>query len=262
MSHPKPFHRNFRAIVEGPNSGYSGWGYIVDREYARSPEQYVRAFLLIQKDLTQLFEYIEPADTNLPTYSYRIHELLIRTCIEVEANFKAILAENIYTPLDKHGNVRAEKSWKIHDFRKVDVTHRLSSYSIHVPGWHGSASCLMPFAEWRTQPELSWYQAYNRSKHDRHQSFEIANFRNLLLAVSGLVVLLSAQFKTEDFSPRSTALTLGGHTYYSTEPAIGELFHISFPEDWPEEEKYEFDWSKLKLEPDRFSKIDYNKIQG
>lgn len=70
MSFPKPFHRNYREIVAGPNSGYSSWGYIIDQEYAESPEHYVRAFLLLQKDIQTLFEYVEPSDQNLETYSF------------------------------------------------------------------------------------------------------------------------------------------------------------------------------------------------
>lgn len=54
----------------------------------------MRAFLLVQKDLQELFDYVEPADKKLCCYSYRIHELLMRTCIEVKANCKAILSEN------------------------------------------------------------------------------------------------------------------------------------------------------------------------
>jgi hypothetical protein len=92
----KPFHRNYRGIKEGPNSGYSGWAYIHDRDYAKNAEHYVRACTLIQNDLQMIFEYLEPSDECRPAYSYRIHALLVRTCIEVEANFKAILEENTF----------------------------------------------------------------------------------------------------------------------------------------------------------------------
>lgn len=34
----KPFHRNFRGIADGPNSGYSSLAYILDRDYARDAE--------------------------------------------------------------------------------------------------------------------------------------------------------------------------------------------------------------------------------
>jgi hypothetical protein len=54
--------------------------------------------------------YVEPADKNLECYSYRIHALLLRACIELEANCKAILKENGYS---KGGN------WKIDDYKKI-----------------------------------------------------------------------------------------------------------------------------------------------
>ena len=67
-----------------------------DHNYSDHPEHYTRAFAILQKDIIGLFEYIEPSDINLVTYSFRIHELLVRTCIEVEANFKAILREKYF----------------------------------------------------------------------------------------------------------------------------------------------------------------------
>ncbi len=260
MSHPKPFHRNYRPMIDGPNSAYTDWSYIVDRQYAKSPEHYVRAFLLIQSDIQRLFEFIEPSDTNLSVFSYRIHELFMRTCIEIEANFKAILSENIFTPLDKNGAPRPEKLWKIHDYKKTNITHHLSGYKVHIPIWEGANSTFTPFKEWDIQQELSWYQAYNKSKHDRQSSFKEANLNNLLNAVSGLVALLSAQFRTQDFSPGSTVLSVSTDSYYTTEPALGGFFHIEFPSNWTDAEKYDFDWSVLKKASDRFLKIDYNVI--
>ncbi len=260
MSHSKPFHRNYRGFVNGPNSGYSQWAYIVDRSYSESPEHYVRAFLLIQTDLLRLFEFIEPSDCNLNTYSYRIHELFMRTCIEIEANFKAILKENIYNPTDRNGDPVPENKWNIHNYRKVNRTHHLSAYKVHVPIWDGMQSVLEPFKQWATATDLSWYQAYNKSKHDRRIEFKEANFGNLLNSVAGLLVLLSSQFRTEDFAPGSTSLSVKTDSYYSTEPALGGFFHIEFPNDWSEEEKYDFNWSDLKQQLDRFQKIDYDKI--
>lgn len=90
----KPFHRNFRGIADGPNSGYSSLAYILDRDYARDAEHYVRALTLIQDDLRSIFEYVEPSAECMSAYSFRIHSLFMRTCIEIEANFKVILTEN------------------------------------------------------------------------------------------------------------------------------------------------------------------------
>ncbi|MBC8394738.1 MAG: hypothetical protein ISS57_08750 [Anaerolineales bacterium] len=260
MSHSKPFHRNYRGFVDCPNSGYSQWAYIVDRSYADSPEHYIRAFIIIQSDLQRLFEFIEPSDQNLIVYSYRIHELFMRTCMEVEANFKAILRENIYNPIDKKGKVRPEKRWNIHDYRKVNSTHHLSAYKVYVPIWDGESSIFEPFKQWADSTELSWYQAYNKSKHDRRNEFKEANLENLLSSFAGLLVLLSSQFRTEDFSPGSSSISGNTDSYYFTKPALGGYFHIEFPNDWDDSEQYEFNWSELKNESDRFQKINYDSL--
>ena len=260
MSQSKPFHRNYRGFVKNVNSGYSDWAYIVDRSYSESPEHYVRAFLLIQSDLQRLFEFVEPSDTNLSTYSYRIHELFMRTCIEVEANFKAILKENIFKPIDKNGTPRPETKWNIHDYTKVNKTHHLSAYKVHIPIWEGTGSVYEPFKQWSSSMELSWYQAYNKSKHDRRIEFKEANLKNLLNSIAGLLVLLSSQFGREDFAPGSKSLIVSVGGYYSTEAALGGFFHIEFPHDWSDEEKYDFNWNDLKNQADRFQKIDYDSI--
>jgi hypothetical protein len=118
MSLAKPFHRNYRAMKPGPNSDYSHGAYIHDRDYAKNPEHYVRALILIQNDLRSIFEYLEPSDESRTAYSYRIHALFMRACIEVEANFKVILEENTFTP--------PARSLNMTDYRKVDATHHLS----------------------------------------------------------------------------------------------------------------------------------------
>ena len=37
-------------------------------------------------------------------------------------------------------------------------------------------------------------------------------------------------------------------------------FRVKFPDDWPVEMRYEFDWQKLKDESDPYYLIDYSKI--
>jgi len=225
-----------------------------------SPEHFTRAFILIQSDLMKLFEYIEPSDENLNSYSYRIHALLMRTCIEVEAKFKAILKENIFNPVDRNGDARTENNWNINDYKKVDKTHHLSSYKVHIPIWNGNSSVFIPFYEWNRNSSLRWYQAYNKSKHNRMEQFKEANFRNLLNAVTGLFVLLSSQFRTESFSPGESPICAEGNSFYPYEPGLGGFFHVEFPTDWEDSEKYDFDWSVLRNESDRFQKINFDQI--
>jgi hypothetical protein len=260
----KPFHRTVRTIKGGP--GFNGWNYIDEPEYAKNPEHYVRAFILILNDLQSIFEYLEPSDECRQAYSYRIHALLMRTCIEVEANFKAILEENTFTP-PPNGLLNMTH------YRKVDATHHLSSYEVKLPIWNGTSPILKPFEPWRqwrgrSMPQgqkvsLPWYQAYNASKHDRQDEFKKANFGTLVDAVAGLLVLISSQFRHQDFS--AGPAFYGSATWLDTqgmEASTGALFRIKYPEDWAEDELYEFNWSTLKNQTVRYEKLDFDAIRS
>lgn len=263
MSFEKPFHRNYRPVKQGPNSGYSDWAYIRDNNYCLNPEHYTRAFSIIQEDILKLFQYIEPSEINCSTYSFRIHELLMRICIEVETNFKAILSENIFTPVYKNGKNkgknRQKNKWNINDFKKINKTHHLDAYIVELPFWKGDKNIRKPFKNWELKEELSWYQAYNNSKHDRINNFKDANFDNLIDAFTGLFVLLSSQFKTESFEPGHDVLVSGG-SYFGGEFGIGTYLIVNFPNNWSDDEIYDFNWTNLVKEEVRFEKINYNEI--
>lgn len=253
MSYSKPFHRNYRPLIEGPNSGYSSWAYIPDHEYSQNPTQYTRAFYMIQKDLQDLFEFVEPADINLETYSHRIQQLLVRTCIEIEANFKAILFENKYSKKDNLNR---------NDYKLINITHHLSGYKVHFPYWDGNQNSFSPFSNWSDpNGKLEWYDAYNSSKHDRGNNFGQANMKHLLNAVAALEILLAAQFGSYGFDPGPTLLSINpGSNYFGNNFGIGNFLLLEKPKDWKKEELYDFDWSTLKNKEDRFDKIDYDEI--
>lgn len=241
-----------------PNAGYSGRAFIEDPAYAENPAHYTRDLQLIIDDLKSIFEYVEPSDEGSSAFSYRIHALLMRTCIEIEANFRAILDANDF-------QLKAGNNLTIRDFRRIDVTHHLSSYEAVLPLWNGVPPTIRPFEPWRSHRGLAvkngitlpWYQAYNASKHNRQQAFKQANLWTLIQAVSGLLIVVSSQFKDEAFDARSSYISLESGPY---QPSIGEVFLIKYPDDWDEGELYDFDWKELKLHAERFNKIDYNVI--
>jgi hypothetical protein len=156
--------------------------------------------------------------------------------VEIEANFKAIMIENGYS---KAGNLN------IKDYEKVNSTHRLSSYKVKLPIWNGDDNIREPFRDWRNNSPLSWYGAYNDTKHDRHSKFENATFGCLVDAVCGLVALLTSQFLDNDFSPSDTLLSVGGPND-GMESAIGGYFRVKYPTDWSDDEKYDFKWQDIK----------------
>lgn len=253
----RPFYLTYRSMADGPNAGYSRGAYVRDPRYARSPGHYVRAYLLIQKDLERLFEYVEPSPEGEDAFSFRIHELLMRTCIEVEANFKAILDANIYTPRLSNNK---RPIYNMDVYRKVNASHHLSSYEVVLPLWNGPRRVWKPFEGWSPTQGISWYQAYNASKHDRLQEFKQANMGALISAVAGLLVLISAQFQGEDFSAGDDSFSFGSHEYHEMAAAIGSLFRITYPDDWPDAEKYAFNWSTLRDDPNPFQQFDYDAV--
>src|SRR5262249_420865 len=249
MTIKKPFKRTCRQFSDGSYLPHGNHDFIAHPKFANAPQQYVRAFMLIQKDLRELFDYVEPADKNLDCYSYRMHELLMRSCIEIEANCRAILSENGYS---RAGD------WNMTDYKKLDVTHRLSSYQVKFPVWHGRQAVRTPFSSWATGAGLEWYQAYNKSKHDRHEQFEQANFANLLDAVAGLVALLASQFGDYDFEAPHIPVwvddTLKGDGF---ETAVGKYFRLKYP-DWPKDERYDFDWKQLENDAEPFELLQFD----
>jgi hypothetical protein len=262
MTLQKPYKRTVRMLSNGTYHNGGHWQYLLHPKFASDPQHYIRAFLLIQEDLLKLFEYVEPCDENSETISLRIQELLTRVCIEIEANFTAILKDNIYST-SKNYNLKD-------DYSLIEYTHKLSSYRVKFPVWKGDNHTYIPFENWETKPNknwhtLNWYQAYNKSKHDRHSHFDKATFNTLLNAVSGLVVILSSQFMDESYSPNTKSMGVSGNYSYDYNPkmetAIGDYFRVQFPDSWDESEKYDFNWQELSSKEEPFDKINYDLIK-
>lgn len=263
MSLSKPYKRTVRLLTNGTYTNDGHWQYLIHPDYASEPQHYVRAFLIIQEELLQLFEYIEPCDQNLETVSLKIQGLLIRVCIEIEANFTAILKENQYS---EKGNWRLDKDYKL-----IEYTHQLSAYKVKLPLWKGEHTVVTPFKNWSNKSDtnwhvLEWYQAYNKSKHDRHNHFDKATLRNLLHATAGLVSLLSSQFMSESYSPRAKGLSIGGGYSYGYDPAfstsIGGYFKVKYPDNWDDNEQYGFNWQEICDQPNPIDILDYDRVKA
>ena len=260
MSVNKPYRRTHRPFIDGK----FGNSYLMHRKYAKEPHHYLKAFLLLQNDLLDLFNYVEPADQNLKTYSHKIQQLLMRTCVEIEANFTAILIENGYK--GRKSKSRRPISWNIEDYRLVNHSHRLSSYEARIPGWNGIQGLCKPYEPWKNDEQLPWYKAYNESKHDRQNNFPQAKLKYLIDAMCGLVILITAQFSNESYQPGPIGIAIEYEGYDSDDgmiSAIGGVFRVKKPADWPVEERYDFKWRDLREMEDPFDEFNhaqyYNK---
>lgn len=238
--------------MDGSYANSGNGRYIGHKNYADNPERYVRAYEIIQQDILKLFEYIEPSDQNLRSFSYRTHELLMRSCIEFEANCKSILLKNGYE--SPNG-----KNMTIEDYKLIEHSHKLSKYEIKAPHWIGSKNTFKPFEHWKTgcSYPLPWYTAYNNTKHDRTEKFHEATFQQMLNAAGGLVTILTAQFRNEDFHSQGYFTAESASEF---EHAIGGYFLIRYPSSLPFEERYDFNWNELKTESEPFEKFNYNAL--
>ncbi|MCH8684271.1 hypothetical protein [Pedomonas mirosovicensis] len=255
MAVTRPYRRIIRQFADGDYAEGGRWMYIRHPKYATDPAHFIRSFLMIQRDLQSLLDFIEPADTNLQTYSFRIHQLLMATCMEIEANFKAIFFDN-GCDLGSKGNIKT--------YEQVGKSHQLSGYEIKLPLWRERTMILRPFRNWPNAigKGPSWYQAYNNLKHNRHENFAQANLENLLNAIAGLAILLTAQFQHEAFSsgPDFLSISLEADTG-GFESCIGDYFTVRYPTDWPENERYDFDWRQFKSEKDPFVNYPYRGLE-
>jgi len=252
----RPCYLTVRQFAGGYYTGNNQDGYIKDPSYSTTPQNYIRAFEILQKDLVALFESIEPADQNLRAYSFRTHELLMRACIELEANFKAILAANTYS---RPGNLN------LTDYFKINKSHYLSEYEVRLPYWTGTKSIWKPFEAWRINAAsasphtLTWYSAYNAAKHDRAGELVQANLENLLYAVTGLEVVLSAQYFIHDFGPVNYLVR--SDAYDGFQIGLGGYLSVKFPQNIPQAERYDFAWSTLASQGGQvFDKFDYDRV--
>lgn len=240
----KPYRRIIRPFIQ---TGYRipelEDSYLTDVRYAPDRVSLIRAYNTIEHDLIRLFEYVEPADGNLPTYSHRLYELLLRASTELEANCKGILDANGYR---KSGDLR------ICDYHKINECSRLSDYELAITIWYGGRKVLQPFQQWSNDHTLSWYQAYNCVKHDRSTKFELANLDNVLLAVSAVFAVLFSQFYVLSFRGHvSVGVYHLDDGWYSH---ANSIFAIKPPNNWPDEERYQFDWPRLRENREPYDK--------
>ena len=229
----RPINRVARPFV-GTDHNYVGasieQSYLTHPDFATGRVQLARAFGVLERDLNELFDYIEPCEENSETYSHRTYAQLGRAAMEVEGllsiGFRAA------------GENECRLSMK--DYRRLNGVYRLSEYSIRVPVWDGHGAQFRPFERFTADedPRPVWWDCYNFAKHNRVEKFHEATLSAAVQATGGALVCLFAQIAGLAFGASTDSLS----QYSSSEGWIqGEsLFEIR-PPRWDEEEKYAFD---------------------
>lgn len=158
-------------------------------ELAGSASIYSRSVVsakLIVDRLFELFSYIEPSKTNLDAFGHKPRELLLLACMEVESSWKGVLKANQY--LNSHLNTN--------DYVKLLGPMRLADFEVEFV-MYPDLPAVTPFGSWKPSnptTSISWYDAYNKTKHDRESNFGRATLISAIQAVSAVAVMLCAQF--------------------------------------------------------------------
>ena len=106
---------------------------------------------------------------------------------------------------------------------------------------------------------MTWYKAYNNSKHDRARGLKAATFANIIDAFCGLSAVLAAQYLIHDFGPVNGVLADEG-IGDGYDEGIGQYVRLKYPSNLPSDERYDFEWQALRKASDPFQKYDYDAV--
>jgi hypothetical protein len=178
----------------------------------RDKFKYQKSHQLLGQELTALFTYVEPADSNLLVYGHQIYQLYLRVCTEFEATCKlAIRRTGLGSTLKgKSGKALEDKDWNILSYKQLDAIllqprdgccsecdldltrGKLSDFKFQFFNWTGNKT-FQPLVEFLTENSVKFYKDYNDVKHNREVSFPNANLENLINGYLALMAVLDWQ---------------------------------------------------------------------
>lgn len=161
-------------------------GLRIDSIEQRSQEQALR--ILVEK-LDEILLFIEPSKNGLESYSHKIRELLILSCTEVENQWRSLLIKANCIPMNK-------REFTTQDYVKLSPRTFLSEYQVGLKNYN-TFPPSKPFEDWDSSnptKSLAWYDAYNKTKHDRDKNFSFARLQYAIDAVAANIVLYCTRF--------------------------------------------------------------------
>jgi hypothetical protein len=143
---------------------------------------------LLVSALNELFLYIEPEGDGLSAYGPKTRELLILACTEVE---------DVWTRyLRRASRPAGRRGYTTRDYVRLLKPLHLAEYQLSLIPF-ASAPKLRPFASWqpsRPTQSLTWYHAYNKTKHDRSSHLSSATLTQCIEAVAANIALYCVRF--------------------------------------------------------------------
>lgn len=121
-------------------------------------------------------------------HSHKARELLILACTEIETSWKHYL---------RRANVNEPRGgFTTNDYVRLKESLFLEEFEIGFPRYN-AVPRLRPFYGWAASnptTSLDWYDAYNKTKHDRAAHFELATLLNCIKATAANIILFAVRF--------------------------------------------------------------------
>lgn len=150
------------------------------------PLDYWEYFLSIEQDLEKCSRFVEFSTSNYKTYSIEFARIIMAASAEIDTVAKELC--KLVSPHDKAENIRNYASVILAKYPKLtEVEVSLHRYNLKVQPWRGWSN--------NNNSSPTWWQGYNKIKHERTAHFDRANLENAIHSVSGLLLLILYYFK-------------------------------------------------------------------
>lgn len=172
--------------------------------------------------LDELFLYIEPSFHGLQAHGHKCRELLILACTEVENHWVSLIKRSNLNNLTGRYTTR--------DYVRLSDPCFLKEYKIRYKNHFGLRD-FIPFLNWNAvnpTTSLGWYDAYNKTKHDRTTAFHYATLENVLDAIAACIVMYCVKYGPYDLTSDNTLLsgTINEHCTLSLESSDMSSYYI------------------------------------
>lgn len=138
--------------------------------------QYWEYFLSIESDLEKCSRYIDFSSENYNTFSVELAKIIMTSSSEFDTVAKEICKLiSAETNADNINDYFKIITSKYTNFCKFEA--QIPRYGLSFKPWNG----------WTNSNSPTWWQAYNKIKHDRTNNFYKATLENALNSVSGLL---------------------------------------------------------------------------
>jgi hypothetical protein len=134
-------------------------------------------YYILEDKLLDVFKYIEPTKDNLHVHGIKNVELLMLAGVETESSFKQLIKNGQGKENIKHWLNELNKDVP----RTKNVSLRVMNSDIEVTPFDGIDS--IPYKP------LTWWQSYNKVKHNRFANQKIATLEVAIGSMAGLYVL-------------------------------------------------------------------------